>query len=701
MKQNNHPKSLPQKSLPIDMIDTIYFQALVQENKTLREEIRVSREAAEITANLVVKQFEETERLLRRFQVANAQRKAVLNSASQVSIIATSILGIITVFNTGAENLLGYRADEVIGKETPEKFHLESEVASRCKKITDTGGRITDPNDLFEYVLHVRSEQSEWTYIKKNGTKLIVRMSINTLQEQDGSIGGFLFIANDVTEKRLSEKALKESEQKYRRLINNLPNIIYRGYADGSLEFIDSKIEAITGYPREDFLTRKIKWHDLIVPEDLEGAVQDFKKALKHDKSYIREYRIRAKNNNTIWIEEGGQIVCDENGKIKFITGAFLDISERKLVEKALYESEDKYRSLFDSGPDPIFVVDRETLEVLDANPSAEETYGYTKEELKGEPFYKFGMAKSEKTAPEILKNISTPQGIVNNQKVRQYTKNQKPFFINFNTCPTIYKERDAIILAATDITEMVEKDAQLIHASKMKTLGEMSAGVAHELNQPLNTIKIGNEYFKKMIETNREIPVDKLQQVVDEITNQVERASDIITRLRVFGRKTDFQKEVIHINDTIKRVLKIIDQQLSLENIKVALCLDETIPSFIAHNNRLEQVLFNLITNARDAINQKEVEKGESGTREIKITSFAIKDRVAVTVSDTGIGIREDTINKIFNPFFTTKEVGKGMGLGLSIIYGIINDYGGEINVKSKENKGAVFTFSFPKKEE
>jgi PAS domain S-box-containing protein len=690
MNQNRFPKSLS--------LDTFYIQALVEENKILREEIRVSREAAEITANLVVKQFEETEKLLHRFQVANAQRKAVLNSASQVSIIATSILGIITVFNTGAENLLGYQADEVIGKETPEKFHLESEVASRCKKITDTGGKINDPNDLFEYVLHVQTEQSEWTYIKKDGTKLTVSMSINTLRERDGSIGGFLFIANDVTEKKLSGHALRESEQKYRLLINNLPNIIYRGYADGSLDFIDNKIEALTGYSRGDFLYRKVKWHDIIVSEDMDGAVESFKKALKTDKSYIREYRIKAKNGDTIWIEEGGQIVCDEDGKIDFITGAFLDISERKLAEKALYESEDKYRSLFDSGPNPVFVVDRKTLKVIDANPCAEETYGYKKSELKDKPFYEFGTAEGEKPNLNIFQDPSEPRVIVNNQKVRQYTKDQKPFFINFNTCPTIYKGREAIILAATDITEMMEKDAHLIQASKMKTLGEMSAGVAHELNQPLNTIKIGNEFINMLINNGREIPTDKLKQVVDEVINQVGRASDIITRLRVFGRKTDFEKEAVDINNTITGVLRIIEKQLSLENITVSLSLDETIPLIIGHNNRLEQVLFNLITNARDAINQKETSDSKPGLRKIQIKSFEVNNRVTVSVSDTGIGMSQETLTKIFDPFFTTKEVGKGMGLGLSIIYGIIKDYVGEIEVKSKEGKGTAIKFSFPK---
>jgi len=684
-------------STPLSL-DAIYIQALAEENKALREEIRVSREAAEITASLVVKQFEETEKLLNRFQVANAQRRAVLDSASQVSIIATSILGIISVFNTGAVNLLGYPAEEVIGKETPEKFHLESEIASRCKKITDIGGKIHDPHDLFEYVLHVQNEQSEWTYIKKDGTKLTVNMSINTLRERDGSVAGFLFIANDVTEKKRSEKALKESEQKYRLLINNLPNIIYKGYAEGSLDFIDNKIEALTGYSRHDFLTRKIKWHDIIVPEDMDIAVNSFRKALKTDKSYIREYRIKAKNGNVIWIEEGGQIVCDENGKIEFITGAFLDITERKLAEQKLYESEDKYRSLFDSGPNPIFVVDMKTLEVIDANPSAEETYGYESGELIGKLFYEFGATEGEKPNPVFFRDTSGSKVSVNKQKVRQYTKDKKPFFINFNTCPTIYKGREAIILAATDITAMMEKDAQLIQASKMKTLGEMSAGIAHELNQPLNTIKIGNEFINTLISSGKEIPTDQLKQVVDEVINQVERASDIITRLRAFGRKTDFKKEAVDINNTIRGVLNIIGRQLGLQNIDVISDLDESISLIVAHNNRLEQVLFNLITNARDAINQKGPSGPRPDSRQIRIKSYEAKNRVTVSISDTGAGMPKGTINKVFDPFFTTKEVGKGMGLGLSIIYGIIKDYGGEIEVKSKEGKGTVFTFSFPK---
>ena len=260
-----------------------------------------------------------------------------------------------------------------------------------------------------------------------------------------------------------------------------------------------------------------------------------------------------------------------------------------------------------------------------------------------------------------------------------------------------IYGERDALIVVTTDITEMMEKDAHLIQAGKMTSLGEMSAGMAHELNQPLNAIKLGHEFLKKMIEERREIPDEDLLHVVNETRNQVDRAAEIINRLREFARKAEFTKETIEINKPIRGVFDIIGQQLNLQNIYIKLDLDETLPPILAHNNRLEQVIFNLVTNARDAIIHKYNIGAETDNRIISIRSFAEGDRVAVAVSDTGIGIPDDTKDKVFEPFFTTKETGKGMGLGLSIVYGIVKDYSGDIRVEGKEGEGTTFKLTFP----
>lgn len=180
-------------------------------------------------------------------------------------------------------------------------------------------------------------------------------------------------------------------------------------------------------------------------------------------------------------------------------------------------------------------------------------------------------------------------------------------------------------------------------------------------------------------------------------MSSQVDRASEIISTLREFGRKAELVEERLNINRPIRGVFALLGQQLSLQNIHVVLELDDALPPILAHNNKLQQVLFNLVTNARDAINQKRQTVGNAVLQTIRIRSFMENDRVAVSVSDSGTGIPEHIRDKIFEPFFTTKEAGQGMGLGLSITYGIVRDYGGDIEVRSEEDVGTTFKLTFP----
>ncbi len=669
-------------------------QDLVVDNEILREEIRVSRESAEITANLVVKQFEETERILQRLQVANAQRKAVLDSATHMAIVATDKQGQIIVFNKGAENLLGYSAEEVIGQATPLIFHAPDELSRhRLATGADPRYRTNGIDLLFQSAMLPGQEQREWTYLHKNGSTFPVTLAINPLRDADGVVNGFLFIATDITEKKRSEMALRESERNYRMLINTIPNVVFKGYADGTIDFFDDKVEAITGYSRRLFLSKTLKWADLILPEDRESVRRIFIEALKTNRQYIREYRIRKKNGDIVWLQASGQIVCREDGSIDFISGAFLNITVRKMAEAALHDSEEKYRTLFDSGPNPIFVLEPTDMRVLDVNPAALDAYGYRrKEELIGRTFDELGEFEIPDAVMPSHPTMDLTDSCFINQKARHLKKDGTPFYIRVKACPIKYQERSALILAATDITEAIEKDAQLFQASKMTTLGEMSAGIAHELTQPLNAIKIGNDYLKRKIEKGQALTTDEIDRVATAITDQVQRASEIINRLREFGRKPDFKKEPVNVNTIVTNVLNIIGQQLSLNNIDVTYELAPRLPTILANPNRLEQVLFNLVTNARDAVWQV----GETGERHIIIETYPENDDVVCAVADTGGGIPDENRDKIFEPFFTTKEVGKGMGLGLAITYGIVRDYGGSITVKSKVGTGTRFEMRF-----
>jgi C4-dicarboxylate-specific signal transduction histidine kinase len=230
-----------------------------------------------------------------------------------------------------------------------------------------------------------------------------------------------------------------------------------------------------------------------------------------------------------------------------------------------------------------------------------------------------------------------------------------------------------------------------------MTTLGEMSAGIAHELNQPLNAIKIGNDYLKATLDGGAAPSAEDLARVIKTVNDQVQRASGIINRLREFGRKPDFKKGLVSVNTVLRAVLDLIGQQLALQNIEIRTELSDSLPPILANQNRLEQVFFNLLTNARDAIEQSGRNEKDRARRRITLSTFEKNEMVVVTLQDTGIGIPEGSLDKIFEPFYTPKEVGKGMGLGLAITYRIVSDFGGTIYAESVPGRGTCFTLGFP----
>lgn len=365
-----------------------------------------------------------------------------------------------------------------------------------------------------------------------------------------------------------------------------------------------------------------------------------------------------------------------------------------RLYRRRLRESEEKYRSLFNSGPDPVLVVDCSSFLIVDANPRATELYGYSRSELIGTPFIQLG-PESNKICFKTFEEQGGPSGSIYFPKVLHYKNGGEPFYVNMHVCPISYLGTPALIAGITDITEIVEKDAQLIQAAKMKSLGEMSAGVAHEVNQPLNAIKMGSEYLALMIEMGKDIQPEKLSQVVLEMSTQVDRAAEIIDTLRSFSRKSDFTVEDVNINHSITSVLNLLTRQFELQNVIIEFESSENLPLIKAQNNRLQQVYFNILNNARDAVLDR-MKNDNSLKGNIKISTYSDSEYVYSAIKDNGTGVPESVKDKIFEPFFSTKEVGHGMGLGLAITYGIVKDYGGDLEIKSELGQGSTFIISF-----
>ena len=236
---------------------------------------------------------------------------------------------------------------------------------------------------------------------------------------------------------------------------------------------------------------------------------------------------------------------------------------------------------------------------------------------------------------------------------------------------------------------ELRDKQEQLVQAGKLATLGELTTGVAHELNNPLNNIGLFMGNALDLIGlgvTDKEHIARELQNAM----RQVRKATEIISHLRTFGRVAPVSRELVSMNQVIGRALSLMQEQLRLREIEVELDVSARHAVVMGNPIQLEQVLINLLTNARDAL-------VESPRKVIHI-ACEVRDRVVdLAFSDTGPGIPEGLERRIFDPFFTTKEVGRGTGLGLSITYGIIKEHGGTIAVANRPGEGAAFLIQLP----
>jgi C4-dicarboxylate-specific signal transduction histidine kinase len=228
--------------------------------------------------------------------------------------------------------------------------------------------------------------------------------------------------------------------------------------------------------------------------------------------------------------------------------------------------------------------------------------------------------------------------------------------------------------------------------------LGMMAAGMAHEINQPLNVIQICADFFLKMLKKGQPVDDNDLRAMAHDIIANVDRATGIIRHVRHFARQSEVVTSQVNINEPIEDVFKVLGHQIKAHQIQLDLDLDGDIPYIMADHNRLEQVFINLVTNAIDAMDEKaELAQFNGMAKQLQIRSYRENGNVVVSVTDNGIGMSKEVKEKLFEPFFTTKKIGKGTGLGVSISYGIIKDYNGSIEIDSQEGRGTAFILKFP----
>jgi len=385
--------------------------------------------------------------------------------------------------------------------------------------------------------------------------------------------------------------------------------------------------------------------------------------------------------------------VKDAGGRVVAAMEMNLDITERLHLEEKLRQSEKKYYAIFNTIPNPVFVLTPEELTILDCNDSVQPVYHYSREELLGSCFLDlFIDPVDQQMHKSMTQNLSV-------DRIKHRTKEGQTRYVTLHLIASEYESRPVLLATISDITKNLEAEQQLIQASKMATLGEMATGVAHELNQPLSVIKTASSYFMRKLRHNEPIDNPVLMTMAEEIDSHVRRATKIIGHMRQFGRKADANLEKVQINDVLTQAFDFFSQQLKVRGIDIVWDIAPDLPMVIGDTARLEQVVINLLVNARDAIEEKwpSGAPAPEAVRKIRLSTSRRGNKVRLSVCDSGIGIEPGLEEKVFEPFFTTKKVGQGTGLGLSISYGIIRECNGDIYARPNPDGGTCFHVEFP----
>ncbi len=484
-------------------------------------------------------------------------------------------------------------------------------------------------------------------------------------------------------EKKAQQSAanLYESERQLSTLISNLPGAVFQCKNDEkwTMEFLSNVITDISGYlPSEIVNNEVIAFNDLIHPDDRKYVRGVVLKALHKHKPYEVEYRITRKDGEIVYVWEAGSGVY-ENGDLVRLEGFISDISERRRIEDELKSSERRFSNVFEGTSDGLW--DWDILEnTIYLNPQWYSMLGYDYQEFAG--------------TFENWNRLLHPDDVEKTmQAVEGHLKSNRPFVVEFRMkrkdggwCWILSRGRvtesddegNPIRMSGThtDITYKKELEAQLAMASKLEAIGQLSAGVAHEINTPIQYIGGNLKYIGKTLE-NRELMEEDstlvdLKNAALESLEGVEKISKIVNALKMVAHQKTGDIKVVNIHDVINNALTV-----SRNSWKYFADLeyeyDPDFPTMYCDAGEMEQIILNLLINAAHALEDKYGSTDDRG--QLCVSTALNNGHVEIEVRDTGGGVADDVLPKIYDPFFTTKDTGKGTGQGLSIVYSLVKN--------------------------
>ena len=519
---------------------------------------------------------------------------------------------------------------------------------------------------------------------------LETEVCIAPVRSEDGKIKTYAYL-RDITERKKFERDLKESEEKFRNLFESVQHGLFISTKEGCFVDCNFALLEMLGYSdKEEFLKIEIAEDLYVNPEDR----QNFQRLVeKHGFVKDLEVEFKKKEGEKITVLLTARAKQDGEGKVIGYEGLNIDISDRKRMERELKEANEFFMNLIESSVDGIIVTKMDG-EIIIFNKGAENILGYQSDEVEGK--MKIRMIYPPGVAKEVMQKLRSPDyGGVGRLTSFPITHRRKDGELVEGdlSASIIYDEGGkevATVGIFKDLRERLrmERDLQaareaLLQSEKLAAMGRLTSQIAHELNNPIYGIMNTLELLKTEIP-----PESKRRRILELSLSETERLSEMLRNMLSFSKPEEEARKKINVNELLEGILLMMEKQMKEANVKVVTRLEPEIPEIMASTNQMRQVILNLFKNAKEAMPR-------GGTLTVRTKKEDTK--VLIRIQDTGTGIPEEIRNKVFEAFFTTKQKVKGVGLGLSVCYGIIKDHGGEIRVDSKEGKGTTFTIRLP----
>jgi PAS domain S-box-containing protein len=536
---------------------------------------------------------------------------------------------------------------------------------------------------------------------------LFAKKTIDLLESLAADIGFAISSFEQTAERKNAETALRDSEERLRTIFDSALDGMF--VIDFEGRYLDVNLAGcrMFGYTKEELLSSGVR---LLVPPERFFVIEEHRKLWKTG-GYLPEMRLLRKDGSEIWVDMA--LTPLRVGEKDLALGIKRDITARKTAEEALSESEERFRHIFEQNQDAQVILGCGQCRVIDANPAAVALFGYSREELMG---MEEAQLLGEKVC-EKVKDVFPPQGGFSFERVDAIRKDGTTAPVSVRAQVITLRQSAMLLCTVRDLTELLrmEEDAKyiqskLIHANKMTSIGTLASGVAHEINNPNNFIlfnstllsdawKDAARILERYYRDNGDfslggLPYTEMSEVVPEllsgITDGSRRIKGIVDNLKDFSRKDQAGLEgSFDLNRAVMASVSILSNQITKYTDSFEVACGEELPKVKGSGQKIEQVIINLVLNALHALADKK--------KRVTVTTRQEDGKVLVEVRDEGAGMTREVLERVMEPFFTTKSDRGGTGLGLSISYSIIKDHGGTLEFDSAPGIGTTARITLP----